>query len=100
MVKRSFESGHHDQAKQKLRKNGEQEELFCDEEEENDSLHESSQDGEEVLSDIDWEEIPLDGSITVNVGNTHRDTETICKRKRKHKRKVHNYQRLKYGCIL
>ncbi|CAI1878363.1 hypothetical protein SEUBUCD646_0B04220 [Saccharomyces eubayanus] len=100
MVKRLLELGHHDEAKQKLRKHRQQEELFCDEEDVNDSFHELSQDEEEVLSDIDWEEIPLDGSITVTVANTHQNTETICRRKRKHKRKIFNYQRLKYGLHL
>ncbi|EJS42281.1 YDR314C [Saccharomyces arboricola H-6] len=100
MVKRLFESGHHDQAKQKKSKNGEQEVLFYEEEEPNDSFNELSQDEEENLSDIDWEEIPLDGSVTVTVSNIHRDPETIDRRKRTRNSKSFNYQRLKYGLHL
>ncbi|CAI4058836.1 hypothetical protein SKDZ_04G5140 [Saccharomyces kudriavzevii ZP591] len=100
MAKRLFESGHRDQAKQKIRKNAEQEALFYEEEEANDSFNEFDRVEEEVLSDIDWDEVPLDGSITVTVSNIHQDAGTVDKHKRKRNRKAFNYHRLKYGLHL
>lgn len=46
---------------------------FYEEEETDDSFDSFYQDEEDDLSDIDWEEVSLDGSLTVTFGNIRRD---------------------------
>ncbi|CAI4038175.1 hypothetical protein SMKI_04G5150 [Saccharomyces mikatae IFO 1815] len=100
MSKRVLEPCHHHSSKQKKSKNGEKELLFYEEEGEVDSFDDFHQDEDDNLSDVDWEDVCLDGSITVTVNGTHRNSEKANKPKRKNDRKAFNYQRLKYGLHL
>lgn len=100
MAKRLLESSQNDQANRKNSKIEKKEVSFYEEEETDDSFDSFYQDEEDDLSDIDWEEVSLDGSLTVTFGNIRRDREKVSKYKRKHNKKAFNYQRLKYGLHL
>lgn len=100
MVKRLLESGQQDQTKRKISKSEMKDVSLYEEEEADNSFDSFYQDEQVDLSDIDWEEVSLDGNITVTFDNIRRDKEEENKRKRKPNKKAFNYQRLKYGLHL
>ena len=77
MAKRLLESSQNDQANRKNSKIEKKEVSFYEEEETDDSFDSFYQDEEDDLSDIDWEEVSLDGSLTVTFGNIRRDREKV-----------------------